>query len=81
VYPTRPGQAFYTMYRGQHQRLPNGNLLLSESMAGRVIEVTAQGDIVWELINRYDEQDIASVNDAIRYPDGYLTVTDWSCSK
>lgn len=37
--------------RSSQTRLANGNTLIVESMAGRVLEVTAQGDIVWEFIN------------------------------
>jgi hypothetical protein len=37
--------------RSSQTRLANGNTLIVESMAGRVIEVTRSGDIVWEFIN------------------------------
>jgi hypothetical protein len=33
---------------GAVQRLPNGNTLVTESEGGRVIEVTRDGEIVWE---------------------------------
>ena len=32
------------------QRFPNGNTLICEGINGRVFEVTAQGEIVWEYI-------------------------------
>ena len=79
LYGRRPGEQFFTKYRGQHQHLLNGNMLISESMSGRAFEVTRDGTLVWQVINRYDETDIASMNDAIRYPEDYFTVTDWSC--
>jgi hypothetical protein len=37
--------------RGAQQRLPNGNTLITESEAGRLLEVTADGEVVWEYIN------------------------------
>ncbi|MDA3920208.1 MAG: hypothetical protein PF501_05960 [Salinisphaera sp.] len=37
--------------RGMDQRLANGNTLITESDGGRLLEVTASGDIVWEYIN------------------------------
>jgi hypothetical protein len=37
--------------RSSQRRLANGNTLIVESMAGRVIEVAPDGDIVWEFIN------------------------------
>jgi len=79
LYGAQPDEAFFTQYRGQHQHLPNGNMLLSESMSGRAFEVGPDGTLVWQFINRYDETDIASMNDVIRYPEDYFTVTDWSC--
>jgi Arylsulfotransferase (ASST) len=37
--------------RSSQTRLANGNTLIVESMAGRVIEVAPSGNIVWEFIN------------------------------
>ena len=37
--------------RSEQQRLGNGNTLITESNAGRLVEVTAEGDIVWEYVN------------------------------
>ncbi len=36
---------------GSAQRLDNGNTLITESEAGRAIEVTAGGEIVWEFLS------------------------------
>jgi hypothetical protein len=46
---TEPG--FLSRGAGAQQRLRNGNTLISESEAGRVIEVTRAGDVVWEFVN------------------------------
>jgi hypothetical protein len=81
VYGGRDAQRFYTKYRGQHQRLPNGNLLMSDSMSGRAFEVDANGELVWQLLNSYDETAVATVNDVLRYPEDYFTVSDWSCPR
>lgn len=37
--------------RGGAQRLPGGNTLISESTAGRILEVTPDGSVVWEYVN------------------------------
>jgi hypothetical protein len=37
--------------RSSQTRLANGDTLIVESMAGRVIEVAPNGDVVWEFIN------------------------------
>ena len=42
---------FYSEKYGTVQRLPNGNSLIAESHFGRAIEVTPEGDIVWEFYN------------------------------
>jgi hypothetical protein len=42
---------FYTDIMGRNQWLPNGNLLISESMKGRAFEIDRDGRIVWEYVN------------------------------
>lgn len=79
VYGADPGQRMYTRIRGRHQHLENGNILITESISGRVIEVDDEGEIVWEYINRFDENAVARVNDAIRYRKDYFSVEDWAC--
>lgn len=50
---------FDSILRSVQQRLPNGNTLVTESDGGRLFEVTADGDLVWEFVNpvRGGEQD------------------------
>jgi len=76
LYGGRVDQKRFTPIRGQPDALPNGNTLISQSHAGRVFEVAREGEIVWELINRYDEADVAPVVDAIRYPPDYFEIQD-----
>jgi len=45
------GDGFYTKGRGSAQRLPNGNTLLANSNSGQAMEVTPEGEIVWEFWN------------------------------
>jgi outer membrane protein assembly factor BamB len=42
---------FHSGLRSNAQRLPNGNTLVTESDGGRLFEVTAMGDLVWEFVN------------------------------
>jgi hypothetical protein len=42
---------FNTSRRGSQQKLPNGNVLITESMSGRIFEITQDGEIVWNYIN------------------------------
>ncbi|MEG6523705.1 aryl-sulfate sulfotransferase [Desulfotomaculum sp. 1211_IL3151] len=44
---------FYSPFISSAQRLPNGNTLITEGSGGRIIEVTAEHEIVWEYISPY----------------------------
>ena len=41
----------FSHYCSSADRLPNGNTLITEMLHGRIIEVTAEGEVVWEFIN------------------------------
>jgi len=41
-------EGFFTLSQGYVQRLENGNTLITESERGRVFEITAEGEVVWE---------------------------------
>jgi outer membrane protein assembly factor BamB len=43
--------SFYSKTRGSNQRLSNGNTLIGDSDSGRVLEVTPEGEKVWEFMN------------------------------
>lgn len=43
--------AFFTRLRGAAQKLPNDNVLITESDKGHAFEVTSKGKIVWEFWN------------------------------
>lgn len=46
-----PERPFYSETCGTTQRLPNGNALITESDYGRALEVTSEGEVVWEFNN------------------------------
>jgi hypothetical protein len=48
VWEYRETPDFYTSIGGDADRLPNGNTLVTDSMNGRVVEVTPAGERVWE---------------------------------
>lgn len=50
-YGDRPDQPLDSVARSSQTRLENGNTLIVESMAGRVLEVTPEGRIVWDFVN------------------------------
>ncbi len=74
-------QPFYSNIMGASSFLPNDNILISETMRGRVFEVTREKEIVWEYINPVRKQEdnanemIAVIPELIRYPLDYAN--DW----
>ena len=61
-------EPFYSSILGNHQWLPNGNLLITESMEGRAFEVDQQGNIVWEYVNIIRPGYAGIVEDVQRLP-------------
>ena len=64
-------EPFESVSRGCQQLLPNGNILITESNKGRILEVTRDQEVVWEFNNphRYekDSKYVAVVCSAQRY--------------
>lgn len=50
-YKGSPPNSFFSYNRGVNQKLPNGNILITESAKGHVFEITRGGKIVWEFYN------------------------------
>jgi len=50
-YRADPPMEFFSYGRGGNQKLPNGNVLITESDEGRVFEITPDGEVVWEFFN------------------------------
>jgi len=71
IYASSADNNFYTRGGGKHQNLPNGNLLIGEPYAGRLFEVTRDGELVWSwLAERWSDGDIRvpELSDGSRYP-------------
>ena len=59
--------------------MPNGNTLITEGSGGRLIEVTAEHEIVWEYINPYKGDNLHTFNlvyRSYRYPYDYVPQLD-----
>lgn len=81
IYPGATGQPFYTAAGGKHQKLSNGNRLIAESRAGRVFEITPEGEIVWEWIQQPAKKKlVAEVLEATRYPFTKDDIRRWQSS-
>ncbi len=58
---------FFSAYVSSAQRLPNGNTLITEGSDGRILEVTADHEIVWEYVNPYFEPHFRDKNKKLNY--------------
>ena len=68
---------FFSGNRGSQQTLEGGNVLITESTAGRLFEITPDGQIVWEFIDpSLDGESIGVVNWATRHKRESLTFLD-----
>ena len=55
VFEGSPAIPFFSDIMGKHQWLPNGNLLITESRWGRLIEIAPSGALAWEFNNLISE--------------------------
>jgi hypothetical protein len=79
VYEGTLEQPFFTPIMGKHQYLPNGNILISEPLAGRAFEITPDGRMVWSFISRFNADRISILEQATRYPESYAAFTGAAC--
>jgi hypothetical protein len=78
-YGASESEAFLSVIRGKVQWKNTGHLLITEFEGGRAFEVDRHGRTIWEYVNRYDEHYAAEISEALFYPHGYFTVTEWAC--
>ena len=78
-YATDERNTFYTPYRGKHQILENGNVLITETDAGRAFEVTPDGDVVWSFVNEWDDEQVGWLMKATRYPETFAAISNIDC--
>jgi hypothetical protein len=81
LFPTAESEPFYTEAMGKWQHLPNGNLLLTESQAGRVVEVGPNGRTIWEWVHEPHGPHVPEVTAATRHDLTADQVASWPCSQ
>ena len=79
IYGRSENETMLSVVRGKVDLTTGGGLLITEFEGGRVFETDAGGTVVWEYINRYNEEEIAEITEARVYPASYFMVDDWSC--
>lgn len=78
LYPVNSDQNFYTEAGGKHQKLNNGNRLITEARAGRVFEISPEGETVWEWIQQpFDEKYVPEVLEGTRYDFNEQDIANW----
>ena len=81
AYPVGDQPALFSVLFGSSQRLSNGNTLITESEYGRVLEVTPEGEIVWEFVSPHtagaNDEFVAVIPELIRLPPDFPHQT-WS---
>ena len=58
TYGNGEGERFSSNFISGAQRLPNGNTLICSGADGRLLEVTAENEIVWEYVNGFFDEGI-----------------------
>ncbi|WP_397543465.1 arylsulfotransferase family protein [Roseovarius salis] len=81
LHPVGDDDSFYSVIMGAHQRLGNGNVLITESLAGRVFETTPAGRVVWDYRLPYDDEVASLIEVSMRFGPDYFDVKDWTCKE
>jgi hypothetical protein len=75
-YPTDPADTGMTNnYRGDQQRLPNGNTLITIFQKSRVVEVTPAGEVVWDYLCPFTNPENPEQRGRIMYAERYAPET------
>ena len=75
TYQGTPGNWFESMTRSMQEVLPNGNVFIVESDAGRMLEIDRSGKAVWAFRNpkmRKENTQVAVIASANRFPRSYV---------
>ncbi|MTI64491.1 arylsulfotransferase family protein [Methylophaga sp.] len=68
AYTGNEKEPFFSFLLGKHEWQKNGNILIADSRNGRVIEVTPDGEIIWEYNNIVRDGVVGFVETAQRLP-------------
>ena len=81
LFGERPGQEMLSVIRGQHELLDDNGMLITEFDAGRVLEVDTDGQIVWEYVNRYNDEFVGEITNSAIYPADYFQAEWKACGQ
>ncbi|WP_170397021.1 arylsulfotransferase family protein [Ruegeria arenilitoris] len=72
VFGEQPDQKLLSVIRGQHQIVESDGVLITEFDAGRVLEIDRNGQVVWEYVNDFDENNVGEITNAAILPLDYF---------
>ncbi len=70
---------FYSWRRGKQDLLENGNLLVTVSEEGRVLEVSSKGELLWEFNLIFDDDRNGIINKAMILTESYFDAGALDC--
>lgn len=77
LYGWKENQYFFTHSCGKHQHLPNENILITESVPGRVFEINRNGEVVWSWVApRWNKNLVPTIQEGTRYGAEYANFTN-----
>jgi hypothetical protein len=79
VYGSNKKNFFYSETQGNDQTLDNGDIMIVESLRGRIFEVAPNGDIVWSFVSNWNDDKVVIIDEATRYPPSYAAFAKQSC--
>ncbi|WP_265570159.1 arylsulfotransferase family protein [Sphingomicrobium nitratireducens] len=79
LFPKGQDDYFSSEIMGAHQLLANGNRLITESMQGRMLEVTETGKVVWDYRLPFDDTYSSLISLGIRLPSDFYEGVDLKC--
>jgi len=65
--------SFYTWWRGEQQRMPDGGFLVTSSDQGRAFETDAEGNVTFEFLNTYKKnEEYMLISEALFLPNDFF---------
>jgi hypothetical protein len=80
LHPVGEEDSFYSRIMGTHQRLENGNILVTVSTAGQMLEFTQEGEVVWDYRLPFNENVQSLFEEGMRIPSDFFDVDSWLCN-
>jgi hypothetical protein len=68
------GNNIYSASHGKHQQIPGGNILITSPDQGRAVEVTADGTVVFDFVNRFSQSQALRISESKWLPTDFFSI-------